>query len=88
MRNWIMLGIAAAGLVWLYLSLEAGIKRIIAAVKEGHPIKGFVNNKPLKDFIISLAVIYFAYVIFIGVTGMLIGLLASVFISIIIRIKG
>ena len=73
--------IAALGIVWLYVSLTKGLKEW---TKKGI-FKGW-KNKYLRDFIVSIVVIMFASSFFIGVTGLVIGLLASVGISIYIQL--
>lgn len=77
---WLYL-IAAAGLVWMYISLTRGMKRI----KEKGLIKGLKDNRYLRDFAISCILVGIGVTLFIGVTGMIIGLIASVMISVYIQ---
>jgi len=77
---WLYL-IAAAGLVWMYVSLTKGLKRI----REKGLIKGLKGNHFLRDFMISCILVGVGVTLFIGVTGMIIGLIASVMISVYIQ---
>jgi len=75
--------IAAAGLVWMYISLTKGLKQI----KKRGLIKGLKDNRYLRDFAISCILVAVGVTLFVGVTGMIIGLIASVLISIYIQLS-
>ena len=89
MTWWILL-LAVAGLIWLYVSLEKGLKRLGNELKE-KGLKGirsgFSDNPYLRDFFISIACIMIGWLLFVGVTGMVIGLLASFGLSAYIEVK-
>jgi len=75
--------VAAAGLVWMYISLTRGMKRI----KEKGLIRGLRGNHYLRDFAISCILVAVGVTLFVGVTGMIVGLLASVLISVYIQMS-
>jgi len=85
--NIILIIIAAAGILWLWVSLERGIVFAKNKIKAKKYEDAILKNIPLRDFAVSMLVIWLAYTIFVGVTGMLIGLIASILISAYIRIK-
>ena len=85
----IMTIIAAIGILWLLISLERGLSVIKADIKKNKLKLWKVRwwNRWTRDFLISVAVILLGTILFAGVTGMVIGLIASVMISAYIQIS-
>jgi len=67
----------------MYISLTRGMKRI----KEKGLIRGLRGNHYLRDFAISCILVAVGVTLFVGVTGMIVGLLASVLISVYIQMS-
>jgi len=84
--NIYILIIAVLGLIWMFVSLEKGLKELGKSLKE-NGIKGLRMNVWLKDFLISVVCVVAGSFMFIGVTGMVIGLMASFGISAYIEVS-
>ena len=82
--NIIMLIIAALGILWLIISLSKGINLIKADFRtyKWRVWKVRWWNRYTRDFVVSIAIIALGTAVFVGVSGMIIGLFASVLVSI------
>jgi len=83
--NWVIIGIACGGVVWIIVCLHQGFKTFVRK----HPkVKKVTKKIPIsdnpfwRDAIISIIIVLITCRIFPGVTGMIIGLGASVIVSI------
>ena len=81
--NIIMLIIAALGILWLIISLSKGIDLIKAdfRIHKWRFWKVRFWNRYTRDFVVSIAIIALGTAVFVGVSGMIIGLFASVLTS-------
>ena len=86
MNIWILYFIMAGGLVWLLFCLEKGWNLLIYNIKKGD-FSAALKNKPLKDLFVSILFMWIGKEILMGVSGMCIGLIASIIASIFIQIR-
>lgn len=75
--------IAALGCLWIFVCVHQGTKKWL----KKHPrirkiLKKISPNVFIRDAIISIIIISITSIIFVGVTGMIIGLAVSVLVSI------
>lgn len=82
--NIVMIIIAALGILWLIISLSKGIGIIKADFRtyKWRVWKVRWWNRYTRDFIISIGIIALGSFAFVGVSGMIIGLIASVLVSV------
>ena len=82
--NWIIILIAVAGVLWIIVCLHQGYKTF---VRKAPKVKKVTKKIPImknaywRDAIISIFIVIVSCKIFPGVTGMIIGLMSSVVVS-------
>ena len=85
MGTLILIGIASAGIVWIFVCFALWIKHIkkVLKTKTKWTVKAeqIFSSPWLRDGALSVFLIYIGGVIFVGVMGMAIGLIASVMLS-------
>lgn len=83
-----MIMASAIGVVWLYWCAKRGISQVLQRRNDGESFGDIVRAPPaaIKDLGLSAAFIILSVIAFPGVTGMLVGLLASLFVSIVVQI--